>query len=85
MSFRLTSWKLQGTDKLFEEVLGISGSLLNSHGRLEPEAEQSPLLGVLPAVDVDEEHPELEAEVAGLLLAPLLHLLVDHDPLVLAS
>ena len=69
---------------MFEEVLSISGPLLNRHGRLEPEAELSPLLRVLPAVDIDEEHPELEAEVAGLLLAARLHLLVDYDALVLA-
>ena len=69
---------------MFEEVLSISGPLLDSHGRLEPEAKQSALLRVLPAVDVDEEHPELKAEVTGLLLAARLHLLVDHDALVLA-
>ena len=68
---------------MLKEVLSIFRPLLCRQRRLEPEAEKPSLLCVLPALHVDQEHPELEVEVAGLLLAVLLHLLVDHDALML--
>ena len=81
----LTSREVQRTDELFEELLGELGSLRHRRLRLEPETEESLLLGVFPAAHRHQEHAELQAEVGRHLLLALLHLLVDDDPLVLPA
>ena len=48
-----TSWKLDRTDELFEELLSIDWSLVVGHVCLEPEAESPPLLGVFTTADID--------------------------------
>ena len=65
MDRKTTSGKVDGTDKLLEELLRFSGPFRRRKHLFEPVADDPLLLGVLLRRGVDQEDSELEAEVRG--------------------
>ena len=59
----ITSRKIDRTNELLEELLGLPGSFVCRKDVLEPVADDPLLLGVLLRRRVDQENAKLETEV----------------------